>query len=307
MKKFIMKLMLLFVILFAVDRVAGFILGNWISRVTTSVLGKDNYICDHCNDDVLIFGSSRAEYHYNAKMLEDSLGLPAYNCGASGDGVIMSYGRLMMIQKRHHPKVIIAEITPTFDLGINDNHKYLRLLKSHYDREGISEIFDKVDSLEKYKMMSYLYRYNSNVMHNPLRLLKPETFSKNAIGVNGYIAMDKEFDSMKISEREEKEIETDSVKIYYLKRFAEKASETSQLLFVVSPIWYGRDISASDPFLVAKEIADDKGIPFLDFTNDPKYVHNNAYFKDGSHLNARGADEFTRDLIRELKNRGIMN
>lgn len=42
-------------------------------------------------------------------------------------------------------------------------------------------------------------------------------------------------------------------------------------------------------------------IRFIDFTNNPKYTHNNLYFKDGTHLNARGADEFTRDLIQCLK------
>ena len=46
---------------------------------------------------------------------------------------------------------------------------------------------------------------------------------------------------------------------------------------------------------------------FLDFSNVPKYVHNNVYFKDGSHLNARGADEFTCDLVVELKKRGLVD
>ena len=45
---------------------------------------------------------------------------------------------------------------------------------------------------------------------------------------------------------------------------------------------------------------------FIDFSNRPKYVHNNAYFIDGDHLNARGADEFTKDLIVELRNQKIL-
>ena len=55
------------------------------------------------------------------------------------------------------------------------------------------------------------------------------------------------------------------------------------------------------------QICKRKNISFVDFSNNPKYVHHNEYFRDGAHLNARGADEFTRDLIVELKKRGIVD
>lgn len=49
-----------------------------------------------------------------------------------------------------------------------------------------------------------------------------------------------------------------------------------------------------------KEICQKNNIPFLDFSNNPKYVHNDSLFKDGSHLNEKGANEFTKDLIAEI-------
>ena len=54
-------------------------------------------------------------------------------------------------------------------------------------------------------------------------------------------------------------------------------------------------------------ICKERNIPFIDFSNNPKYVHNNAYFADDGHLNARGADEFTKDLIKELREKRILN
>lgn len=42
-------------------------------------------------------------------------------------------------------------------------------------------------------------------------------------------------------------------------------------------------------------------ILFIDFSQKGKYVRNNELFKDGSHLNAIGADEFTKDLTKELE------
>ena len=71
-----------------------------------------------------------------------------------------------------------------------------------------------------------------------------------------------------------------------------------KIVFTISPTWYGLSQKISAPI---REICLQKNIPFLDFSNDPKYVHNSNYFKDGSHLNAKGADEFTRDLIKALK------
>lgn len=305
MRRFIVKILILFISLFAIDQVAGLIFKNWLGNVTTGSLGKDNYICDHCTENILIFGSSRAEYHYNAKIIEDSLGLTAYNCGASGYGIIQSYGRLRMLTERYHPKLIIMEITPEFDLvDYKNNLKDLGVLKKHYDRNCIKEIFERVDSTEKFKMVSYFYRYNSNFAHNPLRLFKSSPFTKNALGIQGFRAKHNELDKMKIGEKKEiDDFKLDGLKLFYLKKFVETAKSFSQIVFVVSPYWQGRD---PEIFNSAKQLADSLKIPFLDYSNNPKYFHKDKYFADGVHLNARGADEFTRDLIIELRKRGMI-
>ena len=59
-------------------------------------------------------------------MISDSLGVSCYNAGESGCGIILAYGRLLMILERYTPKAIIYEVTPDFDyLDGKDNHKYL--------------------------------------------------------------------------------------------------------------------------------------------------------------------------------------
>lgn len=300
MKKFILKIIVLFFALFLVDRVAGLILTNWLDNVTTGGLGKDNYICDHCTEDILIFGSSRAEVHYNAKMIEDSTGIPSYNCGASGNGIILSYGRMLMLSERYHPKYIILEITPEYDLIENKNNfKDLGSLKRHYERHGIKKIFEKIDPLEKVKMLSYLYRYNSDFAHNPLRLLKPIHFNKNSFGIQGFRAEHKKFDKMKVKDKKEKEkFRLDDNKQYYLKEFVNITKDYSQVVFIVSPYWQGRN---PEIFNSARHLANSCNIPFLDYSNNPKYLYHDEYFKDGIHLNYIGADEFTRDIIKELR------
>lgn len=305
MRKFVVKISLLFVIIFFFDQVADLYFHNLLCNITTGNLGKDNYICYHCSEDILIFGSSRAEFHYNAKMIEDSLEETVYNCGLGGCGIIQSYGRLLMLTERYHPKLIIIEITPEFDLIENKNDfQDLKMLKRHYDKIYIKDIFEKVDWTEKFKMFSNLYRYNSNIIHNPIRLVKPIPFNKNAIGIQGFRVIHEEFDRMKVVEKKEKEeYEIDEMKQFYLKEFVEKAKEFSQIVFVVSPYWQGRSFEI---FSSARHLADSLNVPFLDHSNDSKYIHNDLFFKDGIHLNYKGADEFTKDIIIEVRKLGVI-
>ena len=195
------------------------------------------------------------------------------------------------------------EITPEFDLvDYEDISKDLGGLKGHYDRNCIKDIFERVDPTEKFKMLSYFYRYNSNFVHNPLRLFKSTPFTKNALGNQGFRTMHKELDRMKVGEKKEKEVfKLDEVKLFYLKKFVETAKDYSQIVFVISPYWQGRN---PEIFNSAKHLADSLSIPFLDFSNDTKYNYNDKYFADRVHLNARGADEFTKDLIMELRKQG---
>ena len=93
--------MIVLAALFVADRVVGLVMEHWLCRITTGVLGKDNYICDHCDEEVLVFGSSRTMMHYNAKMMEEELGHTVYNCGGNGYGIILS--KLgFNVQKMHY-------------------------------------------------------------------------------------------------------------------------------------------------------------------------------------------------------------
>ena len=115
-----------------------------------------------------------------------------------------------------------------------------------------------------------------------------------------------EVDTMRIRKRNNntpvKKVHFDPLKIEYLNKLIDE-TEGVKLIFSVSPMWYG---IVPEQLSAIKNICQQRSIPFVDFSNDPKYVHNNEYFKDGSHLNARGADEFTRDLIKVLRKESII-
>lgn len=303
MKKFLLKIVIFFALLFVIDRVAGYTFSYMSKHSAGGYVKHHNYITDGVHEDLLIFGSSRAIHHYNPQIINDSLGLSCYNCGQDGNGVLLYYGWWQIIKEHHRPQIIICDVTPSFDLFIGEaNNKYLGWLKELYDRANISDIFDDVDKTEKFKMMSQMYRYNSKFHQIAADFVYPLYVVKS----NGFLPLQGEVDTMRIKKKEDgsaKQVQFDSLKIAYLNKFIDEADGV-KLIFVASPMWYG---IATDNLKPIKDICHGRNIPFLDFSNALKYVHNNEYFKDGSHLNARGADEFTRDLIVELRKRGLLN
>ena len=301
MRKFLLKIGLFIFFLLVVDQTVGAYLDRIPKLIQKGGVGRENFISNHVEDSILIFGSSRAWSHYNAQMITDSLGYTCYNCGEGGRDIINSYAKLKLVMERYEPKLVIYELTPFLDMlqGEADTHS-LFLLKPFYERNGIDSIFWDIDPYEKYKMMSYLYRSNSKFLRNSFVYF---TDRNTDPGVRGCSPSKTPFDSTKVQKDINKMYDSsvgyeyDIVKINYLRRFIEKAGKLN-LLIVVSPLWYGQDSKVLEPVV---EICRKKKVRLIDYSNDYRFVHNNDFFSDGLHLNAQGADEFTKILINDLK------
>ena len=297
MKRFIIQVVAILAFVVAVDAVCGVTLRHIESKAKGGFTFRDNYICNRLVTDILVSGSSRCVRHYNPQIISDSLGMTCYNSGQMGNGIILNYGRLKMIDERKKPKIIIYDLHPDFDmLEGEDNHRYLTWLKSHYDREGISEIFESIDRTEKFKMQSRMYRYNSRWVEIMIDFLHPISEARS----DGFSPLMGEMDKTKIhteDKKSNKKYVFDELKICYINKMIAESGD-ARLFFVVSPSWYGMDTLQFDP---VKMICQEKGITFVDFSNDPKYVHRDDYFKDGMHMNDKGADEFTKDLVEVIR------
>ena len=200
-----------------------------------------------------------------------------------------------MIQERYHPKMIIYDVNTTFDIyeGESDQ-RYLGWLRADYDRPRIKPIFAAIDPTEKYKMLSMMYRYNSKFMQNITDFVHPIF----GIEGDGFLPLKGDMDTLKIREKQEDSIvrQVDSIKMNFIDKLIDETAGV-ELVFVASPSWYEPDES---DYLPVKELCEKRNVRFLDYSDNEKYVHQNEWFKDGLHLNARGADKFTRDLINDL-------
>lgn len=297
--KFICKIALFILILIVLDFAFGQVFNYMVVHSKGGYIAHHNHIVDKTYEDILIFGSSRAAQHYNPEIISTALNMTCYNAGKDANGIVLFYGWWKIISQRYHPKLIIYDITKNFDLEKNDNHKYLGWLKELYDREPIPEIFEAVDKRECVKMLSKTYRYNSKFQQITADFFHP-IYKVNG---NGFLPLEGVLDSMKtVKNKSENGILFDSLKINYLTKFIQEIGE-SQIVFVHSPIWYGLDSAWLEPI---KKLCTKNNIPFFDYSTDPEFVHNNDLFRDGMHLNAKGADVFTVKFVSDLKRKGLL-
>lgn len=297
MRRFLLKTILFFILLVVIDVIVGRALSYMVAHANGGDNGRNNYICNQTHEDVLVFGSSRAIHHYNPKVISASLGMSCYNCGQDGNGAILSYGRLQLILQRYSPKMVIYDVMPKYDLlKGEDNHRFLGWLRAYYDKPGIEEIFEDVDVTEKYKMMCQMYRYNTKFIQVISDFFHPVHNSD----YQGFRPLNKEMDMMKVTSmgKGHKPI-YDEVKIGYLERFMSLALANGvKVIVCVSPIYNGMDATELSPIV---EYCKANDVLLMDYSNHPKYLHNNRYFCDGGHMNAIGANEFSKDLAKELK------
>lgn len=298
MKQFVIKLLLFIICIVAVDRAFGAMLAYMADHARGGYLAHQNYIVNKSVDDILVFGSSRAIHHYDTPFMRDSLGLKCYNCGQDGEGIILFYGWWQFIKKRHRPDLIIYEINPDYDTGVGDNTKHLGWLKGLYADPDIQREFDEVDPLEKYKMLSMMYRYNSRFHQIVIDYFRPV----HNIDL-GFLPVDEALDPLRVRDVDEVTASVpdsvgplDSLKLKYLSEIINDVGP-EHFVFVYSPTWYGIHYPSLD---AVSEFAREHGVRFIDFSTSPKFSRHNEYFYDGYHMNAHGAREFTRDLMNEL-------
>ena len=166
MRQFISKLLLFFVVMVGIDLMYGVVCDYLNSHAKGGTTGTQYYIAKQTSEDIIMMGSSRMHHHYVPQIIEESLGMPTYNAGIDGNGIILSYGYLLMITARYSPRIIIYDISG-FDCDKDDNIKYLNNLKEFYKEPGIKDIFLDVKKTERWKMIVMNPFSQGAALHSP--------------------------------------------------------------------------------------------------------------------------------------------
>lgn len=170
-------------------------------------------------------------------------------------------------------------------------------LRYYYDEPGIDSIFWNVDYTEKFKMMSYCYRYNSCWLQLLSDNIHPLQSSNK-----GYKPVDKRLPYKhrpNIGEKKENAFRYDSLKLYYMERLINECkSKGTVLVFAISPQF---ETFTDQEYLPLKKLCAKYKIPLLNHFCDKAFVTTPDYFYDSMHMNRTGATLYTRILTEELK------
>lgn len=294
MKLFICKVAAFILMMFVADLAFGYV-GRYLqTNAKGGATGRNEFICRKMDSDVLLFGSSRCTHHYVPAIIRDSLGLSCYNAGTDGNGIILFYAKWKILSSRYTPKMIIYDIQESYDLLQGDNTKYLGDMRTYYEMPGVDSVMWSVDNMEKYKMYSWMYRYNSiwlQMISDNVRPLSSDEMG--FIGIDGTMAYDPG------EHHYPDEVVYDPLKLYYLEQLVLECREKNvTLVFCLSPMYKA---GKSDLFSPLETLCRKYHVPLFNYYSDVRFSEKCDYFYDSVHMNRKGAMKFSSEIASQIK------
>ena len=300
MKKIIIRLFIFIMIIYIADRMVGFLLSKLYQKSSYYPICKLKHTLN-AKEDVLIFGSSRAEHHYSSSILSKELGKSVYNCGFGGQGLEFSFLQLNEILKQNKPNHIILDISVNNLLDPDAKNK-LRILSPYYNQSD--EILNSLKSIsyyERFKMYSKLYNYNTN---NFYIFIKNNNYKLND-SFFGFKPLNKNFDTTGIYRTVSmgfNEIKDITVQMVYVNKFLNLCYKKNiPLTIVISPIYLTNGVLDNMNRSIKNNILINNNVSFFDFSLDTTFNKHPAYFVDNLHLNETGACLFTKILSKKIR------
>lgn len=295
------KLVIFLAILFVVDRALGKVLSHYFLKVNSSEAARINYAVNEADEDIVIFGSSRANHHYVPSVFENCTHLSCYNAGIDGECILYHDCVLKCMLKRDAPKIVVLDInTDEFSTWRNEEvySKLSALLPYYYSHKEIQPIVDLKSQYEKYKVFSDAYRYNSMAF----TIAVNNVLNKKDTSIHGYCPLYRKLsgppDQFDMSHGQS----LDSVKVEIFKTFIRETQAAGcKLLVCISPSYQKRN-GVTKTISMAQKLCNERHVPFYDFSQDPFFQVHPEYFFDASHLNDDGAKLYSKLVCDKIKN-----
>jgi hypothetical protein len=298
--KFFKKIILALSILFILDFLIGSLLRHYFELQNQGIGYHTTHSVKKTEEDILIFGSSRAQHAIIPKIIQDITGLSCYNVGQAGVGIAYSLGLQQMIFQRYQPKVIILEVFPV-DL-FNKSKKNLDvlsyLLPFYKDYPQIHSIIHERGKYEKFKHYSKIYPFNSLA----LQILYNNTFIDENEYSKGYSPLHKSLKKNKLEVAVYEKFKISENNLIYLNQFIQNCrSNNIEIYFTYGPIYAENGKVINKPNNLIKKFCEDNRIKLFNFSNNSLFIDNPKYFNDKIHLNNSGAIKYSQMLGLKIK------
>jgi hypothetical protein len=295
MKKFIATILFFGCLFFIADKVLYFKMQSlsdkeYDKRLETILLGK-------MNQDILIFGSSRAQHNLYSDLIQDSLKQKTYNLGYRGCSIEFQLYLLKKVLKHNSkPKTIL--------LTIDDYREFLpeKTLQFRYDKLYPLVKYQEItnDLILKKDISPFAYGFfSARIGWEQFGKKKARTIYDNWTP-NGTVLLDFQTSDFKkeykkaIPYNKSKEI---SERLQAFSEFQEICIQNKIKLFVLIPPNFGEQ--NADFVNRIQHLILDKSIRLI-WQNSDEFKNSNL-FSDSSHLNKKGAILYTNQIIEILK------
>lgn len=294
MKKFLIKLLLFISICIVADICVGSILENLRTNAISGANKKNTHVWETTNEDILIFGSSRAFDHYIPRIFEDSLNMSCYNCGEDESGIALFYSRWKSIKQRYIPKYIIYDVYVQ-DILTSGKSNYVTKMKPYYGKNDmVDSLLKKEDTNVNYKMLSKCYRYNSQLYDLLLdRFRSYDILDKGFYTMNNGTLKEGKYAPVKYDS-----ISFDENRKRMFEEFIKEVKGQSKMIISISPIYKGTDEHLFSQIL---GLAKKYDVPVLNHVNDTAFTEHREYFANPTHMNTKGAEAYTNVIVKEFR------
>ncbi len=313
---FALKLSVFLIFIGIIDFSVGSLLAKLYFNAREGDFGGRINLALHQSNDIVIFGSSRAQDRYIPDMLEQQVNHSVFNAGLNGQSIIFHYCLQKLIFQKYLPKWIILELNYSELLNNhgNDNHnsdyERLSILLPFAYNDQVRSVLQEGDPFLRVKFLSKIYPFNSHLLSILKFAFKPN--AQGAIGNKGYTPLNgSKIDKIISITKSQKhinppEIELDTLKLAYLKKFIDNAYRHNvKVIICRSPTF---ELNTADQtfhdrvYATYKELFRKLNVPFIEITNEQYSIFDNPkLFYDIKHLNREGAEAFSKIFAAELK------
>lgn len=299
-KKILINILLVIVIIALLDLVIGKILRHFYFTETSGLHYRTTYSIDSTKAEIIVLGSSSANHHYVPEIFEDSMKMSFYNTGRDGRPILYNLAIFEAIMKRYTPKIIIVDLNNKNLYYSSKSYDRLSCLQPYYyNHPELQSIVNLRGPYEKYKLLSYIYPYNSSILAIIIGNLEKNKARKG--DRKGYVPLFNCMQDSTLIRLDEDLGEFDTRNINALKYIGSTCkAKKIRLVFVQSPIY--AIMASPGSSQIFKRIAEQNNAVFINYLNDSLFINNPALFSDRSHLNDEGAKTFSRLIVHQIKN-----
>ncbi len=299
--RFFQKLVVFLIIVKILDILVGQTLRHFYFTQTSGLEYRTTYSMEKTTADMLVLGSSRANHHYPPEVFEKRFHTSFYNAGRDGEYIFYHYAVLKSILTRYTPKVIFLDIRNAEFIAGKDKYDRLSSLLPYYKtHKEIRPIVELKSPYERLKLLSSIYPFNSALF--TIAIGNTELNKKRDEDFQGYIPLSRKWKEPIQQNAGGINDAIDTIQVNTYRAFIADCLTRKIKLFVICSPYFINFINADSSLLIAKTIALQHHVEFLDYSKDTSFTNHPELFDDPSHLNSNGAEIFANKLVDEIGN-----